>query len=343
MARPLSLLIVAIAVACVALFALIPMSKIERLDKGDPISARQAKEETTREPTDNTTVIETAAPTEAVQEDLAATQAEAHVTISGQVNDSLGAPIADLEIEFQSRGFDAEEIASSRVTSDRYGNFELQLVPNRQYRLEIPASRYFTGYSLDSFTHGNVDKLQNIVLERLEPVDVDGIIIDTDHAPVGNFELVLRHLGLEIPERVIRSDSSGYFSLRGIPAGEWRVATSQTNYFRIKGLELRPGEYRNLTLMIDRGSYYLSGWVHDTNGMPLPQVIITLKSAFARDEYHSFSYRSVATDANGGFEFANLGGHKMTLGIYAKGFKTYISEHEFASFSDTLEIELQRE
>ena len=109
-----------------------------------------------------------------------------------------------------------------------------------------------------------------------------------------------------------------------------------------KGLELLPGEYRNLTLVIDQGSYYLSGWVSDGFGAPLPEVIITLKSAFATEGYHSFSYRSVATDSNGAFEFAGLGGHQLTIGVYANGFKTYIKQHDFSSFSDALEIVLEK-
>jgi hypothetical protein len=152
----------------------------------------------------------------------------------------------------------------------------------------------------------------------------------------------LRHLSLDYPDRVIRSDSSGFFSLKGFPAGAWRIANSQSDYFRIKGLELKPGEYRSLTLMIDRGSYHLSGWVRDSYSTPLAEVIVTLKSAFATDEYHSFSFRSKATDANGAFEFAGLGGHQLTIGIYATGFKTYVQQYDFNSFSDSLEIVLEQ-
>jgi hypothetical protein len=94
--------------------------------------------------------------------------------------------------------------------------------------------------------------------------------------------------------------------------------------------------------MIDRGSYHLSGWVRDGYGTPLAQVTVTLKSAFATDEYHSFSHRSITTDVNGAFEFAQLGGNQLTIAVYAAGFETYISQHNFSSFSDRLEIVLEQ-
>ena len=273
----------------------------------------------------------------------AAAPVEATVPVSGSVSNAFGSALPGINIELESKGFDGEEIVKSRVVTDRYGGFTLQLAPARQYRLAIDADGDYAGYTLDGFTDSSAERLQNIVLERVELIDVDGLIVDTDLLPVADFELTLRHLLLEYPDRSIRSDSSGYFSLRGFPAGEVRIATNQSDYFRIKGLELRPGEYRNLTLMIDRGSYHLTGWVRDANSTPLAEVIVTLKSAFATDDYHSFSYRSVATDSNGAFEFSNLGGHQLTLGIYAQGFATHIQQHNFTSFSDNIDIVLKRD
>lgn len=343
MARPLSFLILAIAVACAALFLLLPMSKIAQhhggieavAPKAPPVEELKALPGVT---TSDTPSIET--DILAIDEQLEAE--EFTVALSGSVGDASGAALADREVEITSQGFGGESISRARVVSDQQGEFTLQLVPERQYQLHIEASDDYAGFTLDNFTNADAERLRNIVLERVELVDVDGVIVDMDSAPVADFELSLRHLSLDYPDRVIRSDSSGFFSLRGFPAGAWRIATSQSDYFRIKGLELQPGEYRNLTLMVDRGSYHLSGWVRDSYGTPLAEVIVTLKSAFATDEYHSFSYRSKATDANGAFEFAELGGNQLTIGVYATGFETYIYQHNFSSFSDRLEIVLEQ-
>ena len=342
MSRPLTFLVTAIAVACVALFALLPMTKIVRHGATiEAVSAEVTSPSFKMSDSEAAPRLQAPASNDAAESGAPDVDGEMTVRIDGQVSNASGETLTDLEILLEAEGVDNNEVTSSSLFSDQYGNFTLQLVPARQYRLEIAAAGAYAGYRLEAFTASTAEALQRIVLERVELVDVDGLIVDTDFAPVADFELNLQHQSLDYPSRAIRSDSSGYFSLKGFPAGEWSLATSQPDYFQIKGLKLQPGEYRNLTLMIDRGSYHLAGWVRDSWGSPLAEVIITLKSDFSTDEYHSFSYRSVATDANGTFEFGSLGGHPMTLGIYANGFKTYIRQHEFQSFSDTLEIVLE--
>ncbi len=270
--------------------------------------------------------------------------AESGIDLAGWVGNANVTGLGGIEIEAQSLGFDGEEIVSIRATSNGSGDFILEnIVSGRQYKLEIKPQDNYAGHRLDAFTSGSAEALKKIILDRIELVDVEGMIVDTNLAPVADFELSVRSLAAEFPDRIIRSDSTGYFKLSAFPAGELRIATNASDYYRIKGLELRPDEYHNLTLMIDRGSYHLSGWVSDDNGSPLAQVQVTLKSAFATGEYHSFSYRSTVTDDNGGFEFAQLGGHRLSLGIYAKGFETYIREHEFESFADSIRVRLKRE
>lgn len=264
-------------------------------------------------------------------------------TIHGWVGNVSGAGLPGIEIMLESRGFDGEEITVHDAVSNQRGEFFFdQLVPGRQYRLEIKAVADYAGFSLDSVTTGSSDKPGNIMLEPVELIDIDGMIVDTDQAPVANFELSVRNLDLEYPDRIITSDSSGYFKLAAFPAGALRIATNASDYYRIKGLELKPDEYRNLTLVIDRGNYYLSGWVSDNNDAPLHGAQVTLKSAFAGDGYHSFSYRSTVTDENGSFAFAELGGNKLTIGVYAQGFQTHVQQYEFKSFADNLRISLDR-
>lgn len=270
--------------------------------------------------------------------------AAATVGVDGWVGDASGAGLGDIVIEIESHGFDGEQVATFTTRSNQRGEFGFdQLVPERQYRLDIEPQREYAAFSVDSFTAENAEALQGIVLERINLVGADGMIVDTNGAPVADFELSVRSLAAEFPDRVIKSDASGYFRLDDFPAGELRIATNASDYYRIKGLELRPDEYRNLTLIIDKGSYYLAGLVSDRNGAPVQQAQVTLKSAFATGDYHSYSYRSTATDANGGFEFFDLGGKQLTLGVYATGYKTHIQRHDFVSFSDRVEIILEAE
>lgn len=270
--------------------------------------------------------------------------AESGIDLAGWVGNANGTGLGGIEIEAESLGFDGEEIVTIAATSNGSGDFLLEnIVSERQYKLEIKPQDSYAGHRLDAFTSSSADALKKIILDRIELVDVEGMIVDTNLAPVADFELSVRSLAVEFPDRIIRSDSTGYFKLSAFPAGELRIATNASDYYRIKGLELRPDEYHNLTLMIDRGNYHLSGWVSDDNGAPLAQVQVTLKSAFATDDYHSFSYRSTVTDDNGGFEFAQLGGHRLSLGVYAKGYETNIRQHEFKSFADSIEVRLKRQ
>ncbi len=273
-----------------------------------------------------------------------AAKAPSGVDLRGWIGDTDGSGVGDIEIEIESLGLDGEDIVTARTRSGASGDFVLRdLVAGRQYRLDIEPQGDFAAFSLDSFSSEDAAALERIQLQRITLVDVDGMIVDTDYSPVPNFELQVRSLAVEYPDRVIRSDSSGFFRLPAFPAGELRIATNASDYYRIRGLVLRPDEYRNLTLMIDRGSYHLSGWVGDDSGVPVEDAQITLKSAFATDEYHSYSYRTTVTDSNGGFEFAGLGGHRLTLGIYARGYESLIRQHDFESFADRIELRLRRQ
>lgn len=270
--------------------------------------------------------------------------AEPGIDLVGWVGNANGTGLGEVEIEVESLGFDGEEIVTISATSNGSGDFLLEnIVAGRQYKLEIKPQGSYAGHRLDEFTSNSAEALEKIILDRIQLVDAEGMIVDTNLAPVADFELSVRSLAVEFPDRVIRSDSTGYFKLSAFPAGELRIATNASDYYRIKGLELRPDEYHNLTLMIDRGNYHLTGWVSDDNGAPMADVQVTLKSAFATGDYHSFSYRSTITDENGGFEFAQLGGHRLSLGVYAKGFETNITQHEFKSFADNIEVRLKRQ
>lgn len=275
-------------------------------------------------------------------EKIPAASTETRISLRGWVGDDSGTGLGGIDIEVESHGSDGEDIVRLSATSDNSGEFLLDnIVPQRQYRLEIKPQASYAAYSIDSFTVESAEALQKIVLPRAELVDVEGMIVDTNLAPVADFELSVRSLAVEFPDRVIRSDATGYFELSAFPAGELRIATNASDYYHIKGLELKPDEYHNLTLMIDRGNYYLAGRVFDNNGAPLSQVQVALKSAFAADGYHSFSYRSTVTDDSGSFGFERLGGHPATLEIHADGFQTFTRRHEFDSLSDSIQLRLQ--
>ena len=264
-------------------------------------------------------------------------------TVDGWLGNESGVGLGGLKIEIRSRGREGTGFISYALLSEDNGEFSFEGIrSDHSYRLRIESSEEYAGYTLDPFWVAEHRSHITIILDSLRLIDVDGMIVDTDNSPIANFSITVQNLTTDYPDRIISSDSSGFFKLLAFPAGELKLSTNAPDYFRITGLSLRENEYRNLNLVLDKGAYHLSGWVSDENGAPLGKARVTLSSIFSVDAYQSFSYRSTATDSNGGFEFTRLGGQSHIVRVYAKGFKTYIQNHEFASFSDRLHINLIR-
>lgn len=265
-------------------------------------------------------------------------------SVRGLIRNASGVPLDGVRILARNFTANGSELARSSAVSDYHGEFILeQLLPGRQYQLEITPQDGYSAFDLEPFVAGQSENLPDIVLRHVDLVDVDGMVIDFNQAPLADFEFSIRSLSTEFPDRIAQSDSTGFFSLRQFPAGEIRVATNASDYFRVEGLELRSDEYHNLVLVIDRGSYHLAGVVSDDSGAPVAVAQVTLESTFDTGEYRSYSYRSTITDANGNFEFSQLGGKPVTLGVYASDFENHSENHRFGSYSDFISVKLSRQ
>ena len=182
-----------------------------------------------------------------------------------------------------------------------------------------------------------------IVLDSVELVSLDGMIVDVNNAPVADFEILVQNIGIAYPGRKIISDPSGFFQLVNFPAGELQLSTSGTELFEITGITLRADEYRNLALALDKGSHHFVGAGLAMNSVaPVTQARVMLTSAFSREDYRSSSYRFRLTDINGGFVFSGLGGQDHQLSADAIGYQTLRFNYSFQSFTDNLNIQLQR-
>jgi len=278
-----------------------------------------------------------------VELDVILELSEDTTTVDGWLGNESGVGLGGLKIELRSKGREGTGFISYALFSEDDGAFSFEGIrSDHSYRLRVESSDEYAGYTLDPFWVKKHRSHITIILDSLRLIDVDGMIVDTDNSPVANFSITVQNLTTDYPDRKISSDSSGFFKLRAFPAGELKLSTNAPDYFKITGLNLRENEYRNLSLVIDKGAYYLSGWVSDENGAPLGKARVTLNSIFSIDDYQSYSYRSTSTDSNGGFEFAQLGGQSHTISVYAKGYQTYILNHKFTSFSDRLHISLIR-
>ena len=264
-------------------------------------------------------------------------------TVDGWLGNESGVGLGGFRIAIRSKGLENSNFISYAVISDESGEFSFEGIrSDHSYRLRIETSDNYVGYTLDPFWVPKQSSRITIILDSLRLVEADGMIVDTNNLPVANFSINVQNLTTDFPARTISSDSSGFFKLEAFPPGELKLSTNTPDYFKITGLSLRANEYRTLKIVIDKGPYHLSGWVSDEYGAPLEKARVTLNSVFPIDDYQSYSYRSVPTDSNGGFEFTGLGGQGHTVSVYAKGFQTYILNHEFTTFSDNLQIRLTK-
>ena len=262
--------------------------------------------------------------------------------LAGRIVNMDGEGLANIKMRLRTQRSQDRKFILRQTVTDAKGEFVLgDLDPQGVYLLFTEALSEYPGYRLNGFTLDSLPVPFEIRLKRLNLVDIEGTVVDAEHAPVANFTLTIDSIDAEYPSRTVTSDISGYFRLEAFPAGGLKIYTATPEYFRILGLRTKAEEYRNLTLVIDRGRYKLAGRVLDEHNSPIVPARITLNSVIVGSEYHSRASRTSLTDASGHFEFNGLGGIAHTLGVYANGYKPHIEYHEFQSFSDHLEIRLR--
>ena len=262
----------------------------------------------------------------------------------GWIRNELGEGVAGQKILLRVKGGQEGGYHFYAVISDSKGEFLFEGIRSRlDYRLEIEASERYAGFILDPYRVSKFTPDATITLDSLELTSIDGLIVDSNGAPIADFSLTVQNLSVDYPVRRITSDASGFFKLEDFPAGELKISTNSPAFIKFTGFVLDQNEYRVLTLAIDRGNYHLTGWVGDEHGLPMANARVTLKSVLALDDYHSYAHRSIVTGTNGEFEFNDLGDIPHTLTVYARGYETYIYNHRFATYSDRLDITLSRQ
>ncbi len=268
--------------------------------------------------------------------------AEDVAIVQGQIVNNLQQGISGIKVEISLKAASGwqKDIYSALSASD--GSFIVEAVPpDMGYRLEVLALGAYKGALLDPFPVEHNMEPVIISLDSLDLVSVDGMIVDTDNLPVPEFELLVRNIGLNYPGSKIVSDSSGFFQLSEFPAGDLQFSTDGDEHFKINGIEIQQAEYKNLLLVVDKGSYSLAGRVVDEFGSPISQARVVLTAMISRADLESTSYRLILTDRNGKFDFTGLGGQAHKLVVDAPGFHSFLTTYEFVDFSNTLEIQLQ--
>ena len=269
------------------------------------------------------------------------------VRLSGWVGNDAGVALAAVRVELTALETGNGDNFYLTVFTDANGNFNLEGVgAGERYRLSVKPAPEYQGYQDNDFVASPNPEQINIVLNSLKLVNIDGMILNPQSAPIPNFELQVSNVTTGIHSRKIVSDASGFFSLKDFPLGAIsltsRLASRGAEYFKISGLTLTDDEYRNLMLIVDKGSHYLSGWVSDENGIGVAKAMVTMTAIMRDGSIEYFSYRSQSTDHAGRFAFTNVGGGEHQLSVYANGFDNHDRVHRFDAQSDEIQVSLTR-
>ena len=264
------------------------------------------------------------------------------VSLHGWVGDEIGQGLEGARVEL---------IAMQRSNRDSYyltafsnasGEFEFEGVrADESYKLTInPAAEY--PYYEDPELHVSLDPARiEVRLSRLQFVDIDGMILGGDGMPVPNYEMYITNLTTGSHSRKLISDSSGYFSLARFPLGEISLTTRGPEFYKISGLQITESRYQSLSIRVDRGNHYLSGWVGDANGQAIQKAMVTLDRSDRVGDVEYSSYRSRATDRNGNFEFTDLGNDDYRLSVYALGYRKRDLDFRFDAPAGNIRITLE--
>jgi hypothetical protein len=269
------------------------------------------------------------------------------VRLSGWVGNDAGVALAGVRVELTAVETGNGDNFYLTVFTDANGNFDLEGVGvGERHRLSVKPAPEYQGYQDNDFVVNPNPERISIVLNSLKLVDIDGMILNPEAAPIPDFELQVSNITTGIHTGKIVSDASGFFSLKHFPLGAIsltsRLASRGAEYFKISGLTLTDNEYRNLMLIVDKGSHHLSGWVSDENGIGVAKAMVTMTAIMRDGSIEYFSYRSQSTDQAGRFAFTNVGGGEHQLSVYANGFDNHDRVHRFDAQSDEIQLSLTR-
>ena len=162
------------------------------------------------------------------------------VNLQGWVGNEIGIGLEGARVELAASYTRNRESFYLTEFTDSNGNFEFEGVRSGEtYKFSINQTPEYTYHEDPEFlvkqNHGAI----NIVLRKLNFVDVDGMIVDRSSTPVANYEMYVSNVTTGMHSRKIVSDSSGFFRLHNFPPGELNLTTRGSEFLTISGLQLR--------------------------------------------------------------------------------------------------------
>lgn len=146
---------------------------------------------------------------------------------------------------------------------------------------------------------------------RIAPASVSGTVRGEDGAAIPGAAVQLIRSGDDDSDYSVLAGDDGAFTLRDVPAGEYRASASAVEFVPTAGvsLTLAPGEAGTVELVLKRGGNRVTGTVSDISGGPVAGAAVRfapIHGVLSVDTGESFA---AITDPDGAFALNIADGH----------------------------------
>lgn len=261
------------------------------------------------------------------------------VIVFGRIENPLHEPVVGAEVSLSA----AEPRAHHRTTSDQAGEYHFNEVEiGDRYRISVvPPDQAYKRHASELINVGPEDTAYDVTLEPSSPAELSGTVVDPSGHPIPAFTVWLRNTEApNYPALELGTDGQGRFPPVEVPAGTIRLETRSAPLLNATGIELSPGETRDVEIPLDWGRDWLLGQVLDTRGEPVNRATVVLQWNRQYPHLRSASRRETRTDGGGYFNFANLAAPDYQITVRAPGFETKRMQVPFRPGKEiTIELE----
>lgn len=257
--------------------------------------------------------------------------------VSGVVTDDDGEPLAGKAVRLRQVG----GRRSYQATTDGEGRYAFDAVEAPvAYVLSVSGAPDHRDYRQRIEVTPDAAEI-HVVVEPFEFGAVSGRLVNADGEPIPNFSLVLRHAASSTSGAVVSSDADGDFHVPKAPAGELVVSSQSSPAVVVNGLRLEAGGELDLPLVLDWGVHELRGTVVDEHRRPVPAAQVVLSWSHTREGVTTMTTRRAATDAQGIFEFADLGPGPHSIRVDRPGHRPVRLAHDVSRQGYSVTVNLK--
>jgi len=262
-----------------------------------------------------------------------------HGTVTGQITDTSGNPLANARVMLIPRpGSSAlmsrPAMPHDLVLTDADGNYTINNVLAGSYTVAARDHGYANGTST-AFTvaEGNTTA-PTVQLTALVFGTVTGQITDADGNPLANARVMLipaasgsLHMSASAaPRYPVQTDANGDYTIDNVPAGNYTVAAHDKGYVNNTSSVFTVAEGDNTAPTVPLTALVygtVTGQVTDTDGNPLADarvMLIPVPGATPHSTASAASHYLIHTDANGNYTIPSVLAGSYTVAAHDNGY-----------------------